>query len=474
MKSTLEPSEGNKVKLSVEVPADEFEKEVDAAFRRIAREVRIPGFRPGKAPRRLLEARLGTDAARSDALQHALPEYYSEAVQEHDVDVIAPPEIDITAGEESGDVVFDAVVEVRPQINLGGYDSLRVTIDSPHASDAEVEERIDRLRENFAELQTVERPAADGDNVSIDIAGTQHGEPLAGLTAEDYLYEIGSEAVVPGFDENLRGAKPGDILQFTTAHPDPDEEPVDFRILVKAVKAKVLPEADDAWAKETSEFETVEELRADVAKRLGLMRKVQAQMALQQNTADALAELVSVEVPEPLITTEMQQRLEQFAMRLQAQGISIEQWFEASGQDQETFVQELRDTSTQGVKVDLALRALADAEAIDVEDDELDSELAAVATRVGKKPAQVRKEFDRNRQMPLVRSDLRKRKALEWLIDHVEIVDEQGTPIDRSTLEVDDEDTHEPDAPDGAPADPPPESQADDADADAESTEEPE
>ena len=209
MKSTLEPVEGNKVKLSVEVPADEFEKEVDAAFRRIAREVRIPGFRPGKAPRRLLEARLGTDAARSDALQHALPEYYSEAVLEHEVDVIAPPEIDITSGEESGDVAFDAVVEVRPQINLGGYDSLRITLDNPEATEEEVAERIDRLRENFSELQTVDRPAIDGDNVSIDIAGTQAGEPQAGLTTEDYLYEVGSGTVVPSSTRTCEGPSRG-------------------------------------------------------------------------------------------------------------------------------------------------------------------------------------------------------------------------------------------------------------------------
>ena len=491
MKSTLEPVEGNKVKLSVEVPADEFEKEVDAAFRRIAHEVRIPGFRPGKAPRRLLEARLGTDAARSDALQHALPEYYSEAVLEHEVDVIAPPEIDITSGEESGDVVFDAVVEVRPQINLGGYDSLRITLDNPEATEEEVAERIDRLRENFSELQTVDRPAIDGDNVSIDIAGTQAGEPQAGLTTEDYLYEVGSGTVVPELDENLRGSKPGDILQFTADHPEPDEDPIDFRVLVKEVKAKILPEADDSWAKEASEFDTVDELRADLAKRLSVVKKVQGQMELQQKTADALADLVSEDVPEALVNAEMQQRLEQFAMRLQSQGITLEQWLQASGQDQDAFVEELRETAAQGAKVDLALRALAEAEAIDVDDDDLDAEFTSVATRVGQKPAQVRKEFERNGQVPLVRSDLRKRKALDWLIEHVEIVDEQGNAIDRSALRADEEADEESsaqhgDAPNestqtdesapshGEATDPQPEAQADAADTDAKFTEDPE
>jgi trigger factor len=439
MKATVEPAEGNKVKLSIEIDGDEFEREVDAAFRRIASEVRIPGFRPGKAPRKLLEARIGTEAARGDALEHALPRYYAEAVTEHDVDVIAPPEIDITAGREGGDVAFDAVVEVRPIVNLGGYDSLRVTIDSPEVTDEEVDERIDRLRDSFATLEVVERPAKAGDHVTIDVAGSQDGEPLEGLTAEDYLYEVGSGSVVPELDEQLTGAKVGDVLAFTADHPDPDEDPVDFRILVKEVKEKVLPEADDAFATEASEFETIDELRTDLAKRLGMVKKVQGQMQIQQKAAEALAELVDVEVPEALVNTEVQQRLEDLAMRLQAQGIGVEQYLASTGQDQQAFIDELRQTATEGDKVDLALRAVVEAEQIDVSDDDLEAEYASVAERVGQKPAQVRKQLERNGQVAAVRSDLRKRKALEWLIEQVELVDGSGKTIDRADLEVEPE-----------------------------------
>jgi trigger factor len=439
MKATVEPLEGNKVKVSVEVDETEFEKQVDAAFKRIAHEVRIPGFRPGKAPRKLLEARIGTEAARGDALQHSVPDYYAQAVVENEVDVIAQPEIDITSGEESGDVAFDAVVEVRPKVIVGGYASLRITIDNPEASDEEVEERIDRLREGSSELQDVDRPAREGDNVTIDIAGTQDGEPQAGLTADDYLYEVGSGTVVPELDEQLTGAKVGDILEFDADHPDPDEDQVHFRIFVKGIQEKVLPEANDEWAAESSEFETLDELRADLKKRLSLVKKVQGQMALQQKTAEALAELVDEEVPEALVNTEMQQRLEDFAMRLQAQGVTIDQYFATSGQDQESFVNELRETATEGVKVDLALRAVAEAEEIEPTDEDLDAEYESVGARVGQKPDQVRKQFERNQQVPLVRSDLRKRKALEWLIERVEIVDEQGQPVDRAALEVGDD-----------------------------------
>lgn len=444
MKSTVEPIEGNKVKVSVEVDEAEVDKQIDAAFRRIAREVRIDGFRPGKAPRRILEARVGTEAARAEALHHALPEYYSRAVLEHDVDVIAPPQIDITAGQEEGAVVFDAVVEVRPQITVGGYASIRITIARPEPSDEEVDARIDHLREQFGDLSPVERPAIDGDNVTIDINGSQNGEVMAGLTAQGYLYEVGSGVVVPEFDEQLRGSKPGDILQFTAAHPEPGQDPVDFRVLVKEVKEKMLPEPTDEWAAEASEFDTFDELRADTAKRLRLMKRVQAQMDLQEKTASALAELVTDDIPEALITAEMQSRVENLAMRLQAQGIGLEDYFEATGADQETFREELRSTSTQGVKVDLALRAVAEAESMETTDEDLDAEYAAVADRLGEKPASVRKRIESSDQVPLVRSEIKKRKALEWLLLQVEVVDEAGETIDRADLTVESEaDEHE-------------------------------
>ncbi|MGI8756644.1 MAG: trigger factor, partial [Acidimicrobiales bacterium] len=439
MKSTVEPLEGNKVKLSIEVDSTEFEKEVDAAFRRIAKEVRLPGFRPGKAPRRLLEARIGTEAARGDALEHAVPTYYAEAVQSHEVDVIAAPEIDITSGPDDGDIAFDAVVEVRPEVNLGGYASMRVTIDSPDVTNEEVTERIDRLRENYAELEVVDRAARSGDHVTIDITGTQGGEALDGLTADGYLYEVGSATVVPELDEHLSGAKVGDIVAFTAEHPDPDEDEVAFRVLVKEVKAKVLPEADDAFAADASELETIDELRADLAKRLGMVKKIQARMQLQQKTAETLADLVEDDPPEALVGAEMQQRLEQLAMRLEAQGVGIEEYLANSGQEQEAFVADLRESAVQGVKVDLALRAVAAAESIEISDEELEAEYVSVAERVGEKPAKVQKQLERNGQVSAVRSDLRIRKALDWLIEHVELVDEGGKTIDRDRLEIEDE-----------------------------------
>ena len=203
VKATVEPLEGNKVKLSVEVDEQEFEQAVDAAFKKIAHEVRIPGFRPGKAPRRLLESRLGSGAGRAQALNDSLPEYYSDAVRDTEVDVIAPPEIDVTSGEEDGPITFEAVVEVRPVVEIEGYKDLKVEIPTPSATDEEIDAQIERLRGQFAELEVVERAAEEGDYVTIDIEGSQDGEVLEGLVASAYLYEVGSGAIVPELDEQL-------------------------------------------------------------------------------------------------------------------------------------------------------------------------------------------------------------------------------------------------------------------------------
>src|SRR3954449_1950031 len=357
VKAVVEPLEGNKVKLSVEVDEGEFDKDIDAAFRRIAKEVRLPGFRPGKAPRRILEAKLGKDVGREEALREALPSYYAQAVRDHDVDVIAAPEIDITAGKDEGPVTFDAVVEVRPAVLVPGYASLRVEIPRPEATDEEIDGQIERLRQQYGELNVVDRPAIDGDHVTITINGSRDGEAIAGLQADDYLYELGSGSIADELDENLRGAKVGDILTFDAQPPDADEAPVQFKVIVKDIKEKVLPDVTDAWANDVSEFESVDELRADIADRISRVRKIQAQLALREKAVESLVDLVEEDAPEPLVNAEMQQRLQDFALRLNAQGVSPEQYFQATGQDQAAFLEELTTLAVQGVKADLALRA---------------------------------------------------------------------------------------------------------------------
>jgi trigger factor len=437
VKTTVAPLEGNKVKLSVEVDEDEFDKAITDAFRKIAREVRIPGFRPGKAPRKVLERRLGAQVGREQALHDALPEYYAQAVTDNDVDAIDAPEIDITAGEDDGPVAFDAVVEVRPVVQVPGYGGLRVEIPRPEVPEEEVDAQIDRMRQVQATFADVDRAAQAEDAVVIDITGTLDGEAQDGLTADDYSYTVGGGAITPEVDEQISGAKAGDILEFDATHPDPDEErQLRFKVLVKQVRERVLPEADDAWASENSEFDTIDELRQSIRDRGTLVRKAQAQSALREGTGQALAKLVEDDVPEALVTHEMNHRAQDLALRLQAQGLTPEQWLAITGKSSEDLTAELREAAETSAKVDLALRAVADAEEIECTDEDLDDELAGVAERVGEPVARVREEFERGGNLSAVRSDVRKRKALDWLLERVEIVDEDGQAIDRADLEV--------------------------------------
>ena len=463
MKTSVEPIEGNKVKVSVEVDEQEFDKAIDAAFKKLSREVRIPGFRPGKAPRRVLEARIGPEVGRGQALQDSIPEFYARAVTENEVDVIAAPELEITEGEESGPVAFEAVVEVRPVVQVPGYGSLRVTIESIAPDEEQVAEQVQRLRTQFGELTEVDRPAVEGDFVTIDIAGSQDGEPIAQLTAEDYLYEVGSGGILPEVDEHLVGATSGATLAFDAALPgatppsaesddedadgddDEDEDEDDetppglqFEVIVKDIKERVLPDLDDTFASEASEFETLAELEDDLRNRSVAVKKVQAQMALRERTGEVLAELVEDEIPDPLIAQEMNQRLQDLSMRLEAQGMNLDTWIAMSGKQPDEVVAELRETATTAVRVDLALRAVAEAEGIECTDDDLEQEFAQVAERLNIKAKEVRRQFERAEQVPAVRSDVKKRKAFDWLLERVEIVDEDGTIIDRADLELPD------------------------------------
>ena len=436
MNSTVEKLDDKRVKLSVEVDEAEFDAAVDAAFKRIAREVRMPGFRPGKAPRKLLEAQLGHQVGREEALREELPHYYARAVVEHDVDVISSPEIEITSGQESGPVAFDALVEIRPTVKAAGYNGLRVEIPSPEVPDAEIEEQIDRMRGQFAELVEVSRPAIDGDHVTIDINGKLDGEEVPGLTTTDYDYEVGSGAVVDEIDANLRGSKPGDILQFDAEHPDPDEGgTLQFRILVKEVKEAQLPELDDEFAAANSEFDSAEALREGLRSNMATMRIAQSRMALQQKTAEALAELVDEDVPEAMIDGEVRARVQDFAARIEQQGGTVEQYLEGAGQTAEELVAQFREPAEQAVKVDLGLRAVADAEDLWPDDDAVDEEIERAVADSGQRIEDVRERLADAGQLSGLRADLAKRAALEWLTDNVEIVDEDGDAIDRDLLE---------------------------------------
>lgn len=436
MRATAEPIEGNKVRLSVEVDEPDVDKVLDDMVRQLSRQARVPGFRPGKVPRRVLEARMGgASALRGEALREALPDFYAQAVVDTDVDPIAPPEIDITAGEESGPLAFDAVVEVRPTVAIPGYNGLRVTVPSPAVRDEEVDAQVDRLRETDAELVTVGRPARDGDNLTVDLHATG-GDGGELVSRDDFLYELGSGRVVPELDQQLQGSKVGDILTFSAAIPDGNV--ASFRVLVKEVQEKKLPALTDEWAAESSEFSTVDDLRADLRSRLGRVKVVQTQLALRDSALAALVELVDDEaVPDVLVDEEVRQRVHDLGHRLEEQRIGIEQLLAATGRTGDDLLAEIRVDAVTGVKADLALRALAEAESLEVTEQEFDDELAATAERLGTDQEELRAQLDRAGRTVAVRSEQRKAKAMTWLLDHVELVDEEGNPVSRDDLRVD-------------------------------------
>lgn len=435
VESTLAPADDGKVRISIHLDSEEMESAEEAAYRRIVRQVRLPGFRPGRAPRKVLEARLGTGYIRAEAMQDAVGDYYQQAVVRHDVDVIASAEIDITSGRDEGPVTFEALVEVRPVVNADGYDELAVEIPDPRPTEEEINTRIDALRAQFSELETVGRPAIDTDHVTIDVYGSQNGVEVEGLTVSDYTYEVGSGGVVPEIDENLRGAKVGDILEFNARHPDESiEDLLRFRILVKEVQARILPDLDDDLVRSASEFETVAEFRADVTDQLTDVKRVQVRKLLRERVSEAVAALVVAEVPEALIDAEIDRSLKEIESVLQRQDGTLEGYLAANGQSVEELRAQLSEAAERSVRLDLALRAVAAAEELDVEASDLQTEADRTAEHMELDPAEVRDHLDRSGGWSSLRAERRKAMALEWLMEHAAVTDPDGAPIARELL----------------------------------------
>jgi trigger factor len=434
VKSIIETLEGNKVKLSVEVDEVEFDKNIDQAFRKIAKEVRIPGFRQGKAPRKLLEAQIGLGAARSQAIQDAIPEYLSLAVREHNVDLIATPQIEVTKGEEEGVVGFDATCEIRPVITVPGYNGLRIELPALAVSDSEVSDAMNSERARHGTLSDVSRAIALGDHVTLDLSGTREGNPVPGLNVEDWLYEVGKKWVSPKFDDMLIGAEVGAKVEYSEA-PNGTTDVAEMTVVVKKVQEMVLQDLTDEWVSEhVAEFETQEAWKNSLRERMESMKLNQTRGVFVERTTAALAELVTIDAPESMVGSDLQARVRNTVEQFQAQGIQIDQWLSATGQSTEAFIESMRGESVKAVKVDLALRAVAEAQNISADEDEVDVELNRIATQAGRKVAQVRKVYEQNDAMGELIAQIRKSKAVDWLLRNSTLVDPDGNPISADTL----------------------------------------
>lgn len=451
MKTVCEQLDGNRVKLSVEIEEADFSQDIDAAFAKIAKEVRLPGFRAGKAPRKVLEARIGIEAAREQALRDSVPMYLARAVREHNVDIVATPDIQIVDGEQAGPVKFDATCEVRPVVQISGHASLRVEVPALEVSESEVDEVVDAERRRLGTLTTVEKKVAEGDFVIVDLVGSRDGEPVVGLAVDEWSYEVGKKWVAPTFDERLIGSSAGDVVTFTDT-PSGTSEPADFTVTVNAVQQLVLPDLEDSWVVENiSGAESVAEWRNSIRERLESNRLAQVRNVVIDRVTDSLSELVVIEAPESMIAADLQHRVENTVRQFQMQGISIDQWLQMTGQDAASFVENLRPQSVKAVKVDLALRAVVEAESLHASDDDVENEFALIAARSNENamrehqmagapkdkkvrlvgPDQVRAAYQANDAVVDLAAEISKSKALDWLIHRVEYVDPNGKVLDR-------------------------------------------
>ncbi len=432
--SSVDQLEDNKVKITVEVDESDVDEAIDAAFKKISKDVSLPGFRPGRVPRKVLEAKFGQEYARSEALNELIGQNYRNAVIAHEVDAIAQPEVTITEGEESGPLCFEAVVATRPSVSLEGYNELTITLPPLEATKEEIDSQIDNLREQAAEREEVDRPAIMADFVTMDLSGSQDGEPEESLTADDFTYEIGSGFIVDSINENLLGTKVGEIVEFEGDHPNEEGSVLSFRALIKKIEEKKLPELTDEFVAEMTEFETVDLLTEDTENRITESKRIQASNLLIEQIGSELAELVSEDPPETLINDQVQQQLQEMAMRMAQQGMQFEQFLEATGQDIEALAENMKEPAARVVKIDLALRAVAAAQNILVEQSDIDKEISQMAEYYNQEEAQLEEIFQENGQMLTLKADLMKQKAMKYLEENVEIVDPDGNPIEREAF----------------------------------------
>jgi len=430
MEATLEELERHRVKLTVRVPPEEAKPTLELAFRHLAGAVNVPGFRKGKAPRKVIESQLGRGAVMQEFLEHALSDFYLQALREHDLAPIADPEfedVDVSDVEEKG-FSFTATVDVRPRLSFGreDYEGLEVERPETRVSDSEVDDQLDRLRERFAELEDVGHPARRGDYVTIDVRATLHGDEIPEGTAKDLLYEVGSGIVVPQLDEELDGKRKGDIIKFNAALPEQAGErageEVSYTVLVKEVKGKRLPELDDGFAKTASEFDSLDELREDIRVQLGGLKEASADAGIRDRVLDSLIERVDVDFPDKLVDQETESRVQATRSRAERQGLTLDDVLKASGVDELEFRSDARAHAIRAIKADLALEAVARAEDLQVTDEDLDEAVGQVAADIGKDPKETRKLLEQGGAITSLAGDIIRKKALDRVVERAEVV----------------------------------------------------
>ena len=427
MKVTAENGENQQVTLTIEVEAAEVSKAVERAAKRLANRVNIPGFRKGKAPRKIVERNVGMDALLQEAFDLIAPKAFSDALDDQKIDPVTRPNIDIVTLEEGKNLVFKATVTPRPEVKLGDYKGLKVEKAAAEVSDEDVEKQLKNFQDRQGKMVEAPEDAAveNGDFTTLDFEGFVDGEAFEGGKGQDYPLQIGSGSFIPGFEEQLVGAKVGEEKEVKVKFPEEYHsaelagKDAMFKCTVRSIKHKELPEIDDELAKKVSTFQTLDELKADIRK--NLLENAEKKAENDQKTAviEQATENITVDIPAVMIDNRVTSMIQEMAMRLEQQGMKLEQYLQYAGTDIAKIREDYRETAEKNVKTDLMLEEVAKAEDIKVEAKDLDAEVAGMAAAYGATPQQVQKIIKEQGRIGDLAASVLRKKTAQFIIDSI-------------------------------------------------------
>ncbi|MYL41602.1 trigger factor [Virgibacillus salexigens] len=428
MSAKWEKQEGNEGVLTIEVSVEEFDKALDQAFKKVSKDVQIPGFRKGKIPRGIFEKRFGVEALYQDAVDIVLPDAYMQAVEETGIEPVAQPDVDIDTIEKGQPLVFTAKVTVKPEVKLGEYKGLEVEDQSVEVTDEDVEHDLEHQREHHAELVVKEEgKIEEGDTAVIDFEGFVDGEAFEGGKGENHSLEIGSGQFIPGFEEQLIGKETGEDTEVSVTFPedyhaeDLAGKEATFKVKIHEVKYKELPELDDEFAKDLDdEVETLEELKSKKKEQLLEQKKQDVENQKRETLVEKASDNAEAEIPEAMVDTELDQMVKEFEQRLQMQGMTLEMYSQFSGQDEAALKEQMREDAEKRVKTNLTLEAIVDEEGLEVSEDDVDAELEKMASMYGAEVEQLKQMLGGNTDA--IKGDLKMRKAIDFLVEHSKAV----------------------------------------------------
>ena len=436
MKSTVENLGPTRVRLAVEVPFEELKPSLDAAYKKIGSQVRIPGFRPGKAPARIIDQRVGRAAVLEEAVNTALPRAYTEAVRETGVKALGQPDIELTKLDDGQSLAFTAEVDVRPEIPLPDLSGITVTVDEVDVTDPEVDEQVDELRQRFGTLKPVERPVQTGDFVSLDLLARVDGEEVDGGSASGLSYQVGTDELIAGLDEAIIGTSAGQSVTFPTTLRQGDQagQEAEVTVTVNSLKEKELPPADDDFAQMASEFDTLAELRADLRERLVRAKQLGQGSQARDRVLEQLIDSADFPVPDSAVDAETGAREHDIVHSLGHDDALFDQFLAGQDKTREDFTAELREAAERSVKAQFVLDAVADAEEVSVDDAELTEYLVRQAARYQMPPKEFADRIVQAGNLPSLLADVRRSKALATVLQAVTVIDTAGNPVDLTAL----------------------------------------